>query len=80
MIHEPTFDICQANVCYKYTVFYSVLNYACLYLVCNRRFSWTLQNLFSILMTPIIKFVCLMIVYHKLYNDNVLNYVCPCYV
>lgn len=62
-------------------VFYSVLNYICFYLVCNRGLMLDIiKFLFLILMRFIIKFVCLMIVYYKLYNDNVLNYVCLCYV
>lgn len=79
MIHVPTRIF--AWLAFVTNVFYSGLNYTCFYLVCNRGLMLdTTKSLFSILMRPIIKFVCLMIVYHKLYNDNVLNYVCPCYV
>lgn len=79
MIHVPTRIF--AWLAFVTNVFYSVLNYTCLYSVCNRRMMLdTAKSLFSILMKPVIKFVCLMIVYHKLYIDNVLNYVCPCCV
>lgn len=78
-VHVPTMKF--AWLMFVTNVFYSVLNYTCLYFVCYRRLMfYTTKALFTILMTPFIKFVCLMIVYHKLYNDNVLNYVCPCYV
>lgn len=65
MIHVPTRIF--AWLAFITNVFYSVLNYTCLYFVCNRRLMLdTTKSLFTILMRPIIKFGWLMFVYRIL--------------